>query len=109
MNSAVTKIVPTDDPARLLGHAGMAATSVLTEIPSDKASCPRLLTVGEVATILRVHPNRVYELASRRTIPAVRVGRLLRFHLGALQAWIESGGTQSEEAPHAAGRAVGRG
>ena len=93
MNSIITKIVPAS--ARYLGHGGAVVPSVAAGTPGDTNCCDRLLTVGEVATILRVHPNRVYELVSRRTLPAVRVGRLLRFHLGTLQESIESGGTQS--------------
>ncbi len=109
MSIGINKIVPAAGQAHFPRGEPIAAPSVAAETPSYTHSSSRLLTVGEVATILRVHPNRVYELASRRTLPTVRVGRLLRFHLGALQAWIESGGTQNMEVQYAPGRPTGRG
>jgi excisionase family DNA binding protein len=93
VNTLVTKIGSATE-AVLLRTPAIAPT-VATEPASDVHPCGRLLTVGEVASILRVHPNRVYELAARRALPAVRVGRLLRFHVDTLHEWIRSGGTQS--------------
>jgi len=109
MSTMASKIVPSGEPPHVLHRTPVASASVTAALASNAHSFARLLTVAEVATILRVHPNRVYELASRRAIPAVRVGRLLRFHLAALQEWIESGGTQGEERPYAAVRVAGRG
>jgi excisionase family DNA binding protein len=109
VSTVVSKIVPPAEPTHRLHRTPAASSSVATALASDAHSFARLLTVGEVATILRVHPNRVYELASRRAIPAVRVGRLLRFHLTALQGWIESGGTQGEEQAYAGARVAGKG
>lgn len=109
MSTVVSKIVPSSEPPRVLHRMPVASGSAVATLTSNAYSFARLLTVAEVATILRVHPNRVYELASRRAIPAVRVGRLLRFHLAALQEWIESGGTQGEDCPYAAVRVAGGG
>ena len=109
MSTVVRRIVPSTEPIHLLHRAPVASPTVAAEMPGDVHSFARLLTVGEVATILRVHPNRVYELASRRALPAVRVGRLLRFHLGTLEQWIDSGGTSTAEVPYAAGRPADRG
>jgi excisionase family DNA binding protein len=49
----------------------------------------RLLTADEVAGILSVSTARVYELARRNAIPALRLGqRQVRFDEMALREWI---------------------
>jgi excisionase family DNA binding protein len=53
---------------------------------------PRLQHAGEVAERLNVTRDRVYELARRRLIPSVRLGRQLRFDGAAIEQWINSGG-----------------
>jgi excisionase family DNA binding protein len=54
----------------------------------------KLLTAQEVAMILKVSPERVYELARQQSIPSVRIGeRQVRFSEIAIQQWIERGGT----------------
>ncbi len=52
----------------------------------------KLLTVPEVAEILRVTPQWVYVLARSGVLPAVRVGRFVRIDPAGLRAWIEGGG-----------------
>ena len=103
MNTLVTKSVPAAEKAPTPLCTPVTASSVAVEPSYEVHSFGRLLTVGEVAAILRVHPNRVYELASRKALPAVRVGRLLRFHVDTLQEWIRSGGTQDPAAACAIG------
>jgi excisionase family DNA binding protein len=61
-----------------------------------------LLTVAEVAGVLRLPPSTVYELIRRGKLPAVRAGRSLRVPRDALKRWIAGGGVPREEA--AAGR-----
>ncbi len=56
----------------------------------------RLLLAPEVAVLLRVTENRVYELAKRKMIPHVRIGRRVRFPEEKLLAWIEAGGAPLE-------------
>jgi excisionase family DNA binding protein len=109
MSAVVTKIVPAAEQAPTPIRTPMTAPSVALKPRNDIQSFGRLLTVGEVATILRVHPNRVYELAARKTLPSVRVGRLLRFHIDALHEWIRSGGTQDCAEEYAVGLAGRRG
>jgi excisionase family DNA binding protein len=96
MSTVVTKLVPTAQETSITLHSSEAAPSVTAKPLNNDSAFGPLLTVGEVATILRVHPNRVYELASRKALPAVRVGRLLRFHVDTLYEWIRSGGTQDQ-------------
>src|SRR5207253_10533336 len=52
----------------------------------------KLLLAQEVAEILKIPLASVYDLARRKLIPSVRVGRLVRFEEEALRAWIATGG-----------------
>ena len=48
----------------------------------------RLVDVRVVADYLDVAPDTVYTMSSQRQIPFVKVGRLLKFDLKAIDAWI---------------------
>lgn len=48
----------------------------------------RLLTAAEVGEILRVPASWVYEQARRGAIPAVRLGRYVRFDEAEVEAWL---------------------
>ena len=49
-----------------------------------------LLTAKDVAGILRVHQNTVYEMARKGEIPSVRAyGKGLRFREEDIRAWLE--------------------
>lgn len=48
-----------------------------------------ILTIPEVAELLRIAEKTVYTLAQRGEIPAFKVGGQWRFSRGAIQAWIE--------------------
>lgn len=52
----------------------------------------KLMSAAEVAQVLGVKLHRVYELARIGTIPAVRLGRQVRFDPRAIEDWIRSGG-----------------
>lgn len=47
----------------------------------------RVMTLREVAKYLRVHPNTVYRLASRRKLPAFKVGSDWRFNRESIDRW----------------------
>jgi excisionase family DNA binding protein len=49
-----------------------------------------LLTVQEVADLLRIHPKTVYDLAARGRMPCVRVGSRLRFVPRELDRWLSA-------------------
>ena len=51
-----------------------------------------LLTISEVARVLRVPTARAYRLARDQLIPTVRIGRQVRVHPRALAVWMASGG-----------------
>lgn len=54
----------------------------------------QILIADEVATMLRVDRQRVYELARRNAIPVIRLGeRQYRFDAEAIKAWLEGGGS----------------
>jgi len=54
----------------------------------------QILIADEVAEMLRVDRQRVYELARRNAIPVIRVGeRQYRFDAEAIRHWIERGGS----------------
>jgi excisionase family DNA binding protein len=48
-----------------------------------------ILTIPEVAELLRIAEKTVYALAQRGEIPAFKVGGQWRFSRGAIQAWID--------------------
>lgn len=52
----------------------------------------KLLRVDEVARLLDLRDHRVYDLAREGILPAVRLGRQLRFSPGKIQEFIENGG-----------------
>jgi excisionase family DNA binding protein len=49
----------------------------------------RLVDIRIVADYLDVAPDTVYTMVSSRRIPFVKVGRLLRFDLKAIDEWIK--------------------
>ena len=83
---------------------GAAASPTASASPSSQASqeqrspLPLVLTVEEVARLLRVNRKTVYQAATRGEIPGVRrIGnRTLRFYGPALAHWLETG-TGSKE------------
>jgi excisionase family DNA binding protein len=53
----------------------------------------RLIDAKEVAQILRISTQRVYELTRQGILPSVRIGaRQIRFEEARLLQWIENGG-----------------
>ncbi len=59
--------------------------------PGDtEPNLPAVLTVAEVAELLRVNRNTVYELFQRKEIPGGRkVGRCIRFSRDAVVQWLQ--------------------
>jgi excisionase family DNA binding protein len=59
----------------------------------EKGMERQILIADEVAEMLRVDRQRVYELARRNAIPVIRLGeRQYRFDAEAIRQWIEHGG-----------------
>jgi excisionase family DNA binding protein len=64
----------------------------VNELRPTCESDDNLLTVPEVAAILRVRNSWVYERTRRRTrdrIPGFRIGKYWRFRLSDIKAWVE--------------------
>jgi hypothetical protein len=62
--------------------------------PHDDADSQELLTVEDVATLLRVRPSWVYAHTRSRSrarserLPYLKVGKYLRFNAGAVRAFL---------------------
>ena len=66
----------------VLGAGAVAAAPVL-------APEGRLLTVSEVADLLRINKSTVYRMAKQGRLPATRVGRQWRFRKSVLDRLLE--------------------
>lgn len=49
-----------------------------------------VMTVSEVAEYLRVNPQTVYRKAKAGELPAVRIGRAIRFQRAELESWLKA-------------------
>lgn len=56
----------------------------------------RLMTVTEVAKLLRVSKMTVYRLCDSRSIDSLRVGRSIRIPAHAFFAYVEGGGSAED-------------
>ena len=57
-----------------------------------------VMTVSEVAEYLRVNPQTVYRKAKAGELPAVRIGRAIRFRRLELESWLKQGATKDLQA-----------
>jgi excisionase family DNA binding protein len=48
----------------------------------------KILTISEVAALLKVHPITVYRMIKQGRLPAFRIGRVLRFDADRLEDWL---------------------
>ena len=54
----------------------------------------RILLADEVADLLRIDKQRVYELVRTKKIPFIKLGeRQYRFSVDAVSKWLENGGS----------------
>jgi len=49
---------------------------------------PRLITIQQAAVYTDLSIHTLYTMVSQRRIPFVKVGRLVKFDVGLLDAWI---------------------
>ena len=52
----------------------------------------QVLTLAEVAALLRVPKSTVYKLAQNHTVPGFKVGKHWRFLLGDIEGWLRNHG-----------------
>lgn len=66
--------------------------------PSDcETPTPVLLTVPEVARLLRTSPKAIYAMHDRRLLPGViRIGRRLLVKRASLLSWLDQQGASSQ-------------
>jgi len=64
-----------------------------------------LLTVPEVARLLRVRESTIYTWVETGALPTVRVGRLLRFERAEIDAWLDRRSTAIRRAVREPGAA----
>lgn len=56
--------------------------------PLDPRSEPLLLRPAEAARFLAISPRKLWELTNCREVPAIRIGRALRYPTDDLRAWV---------------------
>jgi len=84
-----------ENPARLLreillGDQPLRADTGAVIAPSEaKSGAPSMLTVRAAAKVLAVSDRTLWTLTDRGEIPAVRIGRSVRYDPRDLTRWIE--------------------
>lgn len=68
-----------------------------TSAPAPREPIEPLMTVDDVAVLLNVRKKWVYEAASRKAIPCVRVGHFLRFRRSEIDSWLDANATAATE------------
>lgn len=62
-----------------------------------------LLTLKEVADLLRLSPQTIYKMIREGTLAAVQIGNQWRFERDKIQAWLESRSSVKKSAPEIGG------
>jgi excisionase family DNA binding protein len=57
------------------------------------AGMPEFVTADQLAPTLGVSKARLYQLVRDQIVPAVHVGRSIKFDLPQIREWIEGGGS----------------
>jgi excisionase family DNA binding protein len=68
----------------------------------------KILTVSELAEHLNVHRITIYRLLKSGTLPGFKIGRVWRFDLDEISAWMANGKSSSEMKTAADGIADGK-
>lgn len=70
--------------------AGSNQQSVSPTVPIASPAFEPLLDSDEAAALLKIHPKTLQRLARNGEIRGVHVGKLWRFRVSALNAWLNS-------------------
>ena len=62
----------------------------VAQVVQRRTAAGRLLTVTEVADMLRINKSTVYRMAKQGRLPATRVGRQWRFRKSVLDSLLEA-------------------
>jgi len=60
----------------------------LADDEQNMAQIEPLIDAHEAAQILRLHPVTVREMAARREIPGLKIGKVWRFRASSLDEWV---------------------
>jgi len=75
-------------------NASLPLTAAVNAKQRDSPLAPgRLLTPDEVAERWSVGKSQVWRLVREGQLPAVRIGRYVRFRVADLEAWEQNGGS----------------
>jgi excisionase family DNA binding protein len=90
---AITPAVLPPEPMVLTGASGeQSRPQPGVHLHEELEPPPSVLTVDELAALLRVNRKTVYDALSRREIPgARRIGATYRIHRDAVLEWLASG------------------
>ena len=80
-------------PRSRIGRGTGESTRLLVFLAVDEqimAHIEPLIDAHEAARILRLHPVTVREMAARREIPGLKIGKVWRFRASTLDAWVNS-------------------
>lgn len=55
----------------------------------NTANCEPLLDSTEAAQMLRIHPKTLQRMARKQEVPGLQIGRLWRFRMSELNAWLQ--------------------
>ncbi len=71
---------------------------------SNEQGAVRHLTAEEVGERLRIPKHSVYELVKKGHLPALHIGRRIRFRVADVEAWEAAGGSPPKPKAEAARR-----
>jgi excisionase family DNA binding protein len=54
---------------------------------NGETTMAKVLTLGELASYLRVHPSTIYRLLKKKRLPAFKVGSDWRFNVESIDRW----------------------
>lgn len=95
--------------AKNMNTAHAAQDGVDDAVDPASYDLPRVLTVAELAGLLRIHTNQVYSLLQRGEIPgARRVGGVYRISRDRVLQWLADGTGQVEPTASSTKRSRGR-
>ena len=57
----------------------------------------RLLNINELAQMLGVEQSTIYAWTHQKTIPFIKIGKLVRFRLSDVESWLETKMVKPEE------------
>ena len=66
----------------------MGGCKLVKRTRTDQTELKRVLTVNEVAEMLRVHPTTVYRLVRRGDLPGFKIGGNWRINRASLNLWL---------------------